>query len=87
LYAENLGLAFQVIDDLLDATASADELGKTPGKDADGGKRTYAELIGVEAGRELADKLTARAVAAIEPLGENARELVSMARLAARRKN
>lgn len=53
-YAERLGLLFQITDDLLDVTASAEELGKTPGKDARAHKATYPALYGLEATRERA---------------------------------
>lgn len=53
-YAANLGLLFQITDDLLDVTATADDLGKTPGKDARSRKATYPALYGVEATRDKA---------------------------------
>jgi geranylgeranyl diphosphate synthase type II len=64
-YGDSLGLAFQVADDLLDATATADELGKSVGKDAAAGKLTFVTLYGLEASRrrleELGDELVALA--------------------------
>jgi len=64
-FGRDLGLAFQVADDLLDATASADDLGKSPGKDARTGKLTYVTLFGLEAARQrlgvLEEKLVDRA--------------------------
>ena len=54
LYAERLGLAFQVVDDILDATADTAVLGKTAGKDEDANKPTYVTLLGLEKARELA---------------------------------
>ncbi|GAA5505736.1 polyprenyl synthetase family protein [Novipirellula caenicola] len=60
-YAADLGLAFQVVDDLLDFTANEQELGKRTGKDADRGKLTYPGLLGIEAAREKADQLVTSA--------------------------
>jgi len=67
-FARPLGLAFQVVDDVLDATADSTTLGKTAGKDAKDGKPTFVSLLGVEPARELAAQLTAQAVAALSPL-------------------
>jgi geranylgeranyl diphosphate synthase type II len=69
----HLGLAFQIIDDVLDATGDAATLGKTPGKDVAAGKATYVRLHGVEKSREAAVAHTAAAVEAIRTLpGETA---------------
>ena len=64
-YARELGLAFQIIDDVLDVEGSASGLGKTAGKDAASGKPTYPALFGVEASRRLAVECVARAQAAL----------------------
>lgn len=80
-YGESLGLAFQLIDDMLDATASAEELGKTPGKDARWGKRTHMEAIGPQRTRELGRQLTRAAMEAIGPLGKSAGKLRRLAEL------
>ncbi|MEY4299000.1 MAG: hypothetical protein RIR25_236 [Verrucomicrobiota bacterium] len=64
-----LGLAFQVQDDILDATQSAKKLGKTAGKDAAAGKMTFPSLYGLERSRELSAYWTEEAVAALQPLG------------------
>jgi geranylgeranyl pyrophosphate synthase len=61
-FGDRLGLAFQVADDVLDATATADELGKSPGKDADAGKLTYVTLHGVDAARRTLAELEAELV-------------------------
>jgi farnesyl diphosphate synthase len=84
-YGEAVGLAFQVYDDLLDATADAGALGKTPGKDAASGKRTYVTEMGLDAARRLGDELTARAVAALAPLGPGADKLAQLAQALAMR--
>jgi geranylgeranyl diphosphate synthase type II len=59
-FADELGLLFQIVDDILDATGTAEELGKTPGKDAAAGKVTYVSLHGLERAREIADDARAR---------------------------
>ena len=59
-YGRDLGLAFQVADDLLDATATADQMGKSPGKDAKAGKLTYVTLFGIEPTRRRLDDLLER---------------------------
>jgi len=74
-FGEAAGLAFQVTDDLLDATASAETLGKTPGKDAEAGKRNYVATLGIERTRRLAGDLNAQAAAALEILGPRAETL------------
>ncbi|MFW6132499.1 MAG: polyprenyl synthetase family protein [Planctomycetota bacterium] len=85
-YGEATGLAFQLVDDILDVTASAAQLGKTPGKDADTHKRTYVAELGVDGARDRANELTAQAVAAAEPLGEAGRPLADLARALSRRR-
>jgi geranylgeranyl pyrophosphate synthase len=62
-YGEAIGLAFQIADDVLDATATSDQLGKTAGKDAAHAKATFVTLLGVGAARVEAERLAARAVA------------------------
>ncbi|HSN16140.1 MAG TPA: polyprenyl synthetase family protein [Anaeromyxobacteraceae bacterium] len=71
----DLGLAFQIADDLLDLTADAATLGKTPGKDVAQGKSTLPALIGEEASRRRARTLLERALAALDPLGVRAAPL------------
>jgi geranylgeranyl pyrophosphate synthase len=67
-YATDLGLLFQITDDLLDVTASAEDLGKTPGKDARSLKATYPALYGLEAARERARSVYEGACAALESI-------------------
>lgn len=80
-----IGLAFQATDDVLDATAAAEDLGKTPGKDARAGKRTYPAEAGLEASRRQADELCRRAAAMLDKLGDRAGQLRRLAALLARR--
>jgi geranylgeranyl pyrophosphate synthase len=65
-YAAELGLAFQIIDDVLDVEGSAAQLGKSAGKDAAAAKPTYTSLFGVERSRQLAAECIDRALAAID---------------------
>lgn len=80
-YAESLGLAFQLVDDLLDVTGSADRLGKTPGKDAEAGKPTHAGQVGLDRARQLGQRLTRDAIDALAPLGAPAEPLRKLAEL------
>ncbi len=64
-----LGLAFQIVDDLLDVTSTAEQLGKQTQKDAQAGKLTYPSMIGVEASRIRADELMSEAGSLLAPLG------------------
>ncbi len=69
LYGERLGLAFQVVDDVMDATAASHVTGKVGGRDRERGKRTYVEVMGLEGARSRALELRDEAVAAIGGLG------------------
>lgn len=71
-YGRLIGLAFQVMDDILDVTQTAETLGKTAGKDVRDGKATYPALLGLEGARREARRLTRAAVAALEPFGGRA---------------
>ena len=78
-YAKAIGLAFQVVDDVLDYDASTSTLGKTAGKDSRQGKPTYVSALGVARARELADELRAESLAALEGFGSRARRLAELA--------
>ena len=78
-YAKCIGLAFQVVDDVLDAEASTATLGKTAGKDAAHNKPTYVSLLGVARAHELAQSLRADAHAALASLGASAERLRQLA--------
>ena len=79
-YGRRLGLAFQIADDLLDVQGDATAMGKGVRKDAERGKLTFPAVLGIEESRRRAEALIAEACAALEPLGERARPLESLAR-------
>lgn len=78
-YARAIGLAFQIVDDILDVTADTAVLGKTAGKDQADNKPTYVSLLGLEPARELAAGLRHQAHEAIAPLGGAAANLAALA--------
>ncbi|MFN0111201.1 MAG: polyprenyl synthetase family protein [Blastocatellia bacterium] len=80
VYGEKAGLAFQVADDLLDETATSEELGKTPGKDVASHKATYPALYGIEEAKAMADQLCREAIEAVRRIDRNAERLESIAR-------
>ncbi len=80
-YAAAIGLAFQVVDDVLDATETAQSLGKTAGKDAAAGKATYVSVHGLETARAMAASLRRQAEDAVSPLGSPGQTLAAIARL------
>ena len=85
-YATKLGLAFQVIDDVLDCEADTATLGKTAGKDADNDKPTYVKLMGLAEARAYAETLVADAVALLQPFGDKAVHLRLLAEFVTARK-
>ena len=78
-YANGIGLAFQIVDDILDVTASSEVLGKTAGKDLLADKTTYPKLIGLESSRTRALELVGEAKAALQPWKDRAQPLLSLA--------
>lgn len=85
-YSNAIGLAFQVVDDVLDATADSATLGKTAGKDAAANKPTYVSILGLEPSRLLAEKLRRDAHDALAPFGDKAARLRQLADLIVQRK-
>jgi geranylgeranyl diphosphate synthase type II len=78
-FGYHVGLAFQIIDDILDVTQTSDKLGKTAGKDTAAQKATYPAIVGLEKSRRIATQLTDRAFAALKPFRSRARALEAMA--------
>ena len=78
-YAQNIGLAFQIIDDILDITATDEELGKTAGKDLQAQKATYPSLWGIEKSKAQAQKLIDEAIAQLATYEEKAESLRAIA--------
>jgi farnesyl diphosphate synthase len=78
-YSKCVGLAFQVVDDVLDSEASTATLGKTAGKDAKQGKSTYVSAMGAARAREFAEELRCEAQASLDGLGDGARRLREIA--------
>ena len=79
IFGEGVGLSFQIIDDILDVTASAEALGKPVGSDAENEKTTYVSLLGLDEARRWADKRTAEAVEALSVFGADADSLRQLA--------
>jgi geranylgeranyl diphosphate synthase type II len=86
VYAARLGLLFQITDDLLDVTATAEDLGKTPGKDARASKATYPALHGLEAARTHAREVYAQACAALDQIARPTDLLRAIAQLTLERR-
>lgn len=85
-FGANAGLAFQIMDDVLDVESSYESLGKTAGKDAVQNKVTYPAFYGVERSKQMAEECIARAWDALEPFGERNRILKQLAQLLISRK-
>ena len=83
-YGHAMGLAFQIVDDVLDATQPSDTLGKTAGKDADANKPTYVSLLGLDGARTEAAELLAQSLAALSRSGLEAHATAPLAALAER---
>jgi geranylgeranyl diphosphate synthase type II len=86
-YADRVGLAFQIADDILDVTGDTQTLGKPVGSDEGKSKATYPALLGLEEARRRLEEITAEAVAATERFGERGEPLRALARFVAARKN
>jgi geranylgeranyl diphosphate synthase type II len=86
-YAEDIGLAFQIADDVLNVTGTREELGKNPNTDVERGKKTYPSFYGVEGAKRLADECVARASSRLAAFGPSADPLREIARYITARKN
>ena len=84
-YSQALGLAFQIVDDVLDATADSQTLGKTAGKDAAANKPTYVTLMGLDYAQKQAKELQETAIASLGEFGERAQALKDLALLVVNR--
>ncbi|MDJ0727337.1 MAG: polyprenyl synthetase family protein [Prochloraceae cyanobacterium] len=86
-YAKNIGLAFQIVDDILDITATKEELGKTAGKDLQAQKATFPSIWGLEESQAQARKLVESAIEQLNSFGEKALPLQALAKFIIDRKN
>ena len=86
-YGEHIGLAFQIVDDILDVEESSEALGKTAGKDATQGKITFPAVYGLEQSHQMAETECRRAHAVLEPFGERAQRLREIASHIVQRKS
>lgn len=86
-YAEDIGLAFQIADDVLNVTGTREELGKNPNTDAERGKKTYPTFYGVDGAKQLADDCVIRAINRLASFGQSADPLRDIARYITSRKN
>jgi geranylgeranyl diphosphate synthase type II len=86
-FGRHLGLAFQIVDDVLDVTSTPQEMGKATGKDAGKGKNTYPSLLGLEESRREADNQLKAALESIKPLGKAAAGLTALAKFTVLRKS
>ncbi len=84
-YSKSLGLAFQIVDDVLDATADSQTLGKTAGKDAAANKPTYVTLMGLDYAQQQAKALQEEAIASLDSFGVSAQALKDLALLVVNR--
>ncbi len=87
IYAKNIGLAFQIVDDILDITATQEELGKTAGKDLEAQKATYPSLWGLEESKAQAKRLIEEAIESLASYGEAAEPLRAIAKFITTRKH
>ncbi len=86
-YGEQIGLAFQIVDDILDIEGSSDKLGKTVGKDNKSSKATFPGVIGLEESKQKSSELIHSAINLIEPLGDSALPLIEIALFILRRQS
>ena len=86
-YGEALGLGFQIVDDILDVSASTAVLGKPQGSDVKNGKGTYVDLLGLQSARSEASRVLQKAKDALTPLGTKAKPLIALADYVEKRGN
>jgi geranylgeranyl diphosphate synthase type II len=85
-FGKSIGLAFQIVDDVLDVTQTSEQLGKTAGKDTAAEKVTYPALFGIDESLRKADQLVKEAFGALDSFGERAEPLKELARFLVERK-
>jgi len=85
-FGQSIGLAFQIVDDVLDVTQTSEQLGKTAGKDTASQKATYPALFGVEESERKADSLVNKGLAELDSFGQRAETLKELARYLVERK-
>ena len=86
-YAHSIGLAFQIVDDILDVTSTSEELGKPVGSDCDNNKSTYVSLLGIERCKELVDELTNTAIESLNVFDCDTTALIELAYSLSKRQN
>ena len=86
-FGRHLGLAFQIVDDVLDVTSTPEQMGKATGKDAGKGKNTYPSLLGLEESRHEADNQLRAALQSLEPIGHAGAGLAALAKFVVERKS
>lgn len=86
-FADKLGLAFQIQDDILDVEGNEEKLGKPIGSDADNNKKTYVSMIGLDESKKLQEKLTNEAIEALSIFGDKANMLVELCKYLLSREN
>lgn len=84
-FGRHLGLAFQIVDDVLDVTSTSEKMGKATNKDSKKGKNTYPSLLGLEASQKEADKQLSAALESLTPLGSKGDRLAALARFVVER--
>lgn len=87
IFADNIGLAFQIQDDILDVEGDEQKLGKPIGSDKDNNKRTYVSILGLDESKKLKEKLTNEAIEALRQFGEKANMLVELCKYLLVREN
>ncbi|HZJ78846.1 MAG TPA: farnesyl diphosphate synthase [Clostridia bacterium] len=86
-YSSNIGLAFQIIDDILDVISDEETLGKPTGSDEENSKYTYVSFLGLDGAKSMAEELTDKAKSALQMFGENSQKLKKFADILAKRRS